>query len=146
MTRAAVFGLLLLAAPAFAQQGTSSQPPPADARCHPLTEVDGDSAILPLSGGTVTGIRLRILGIDTPELRGRCPEERAKAQEARDTFARLASPCAKVTTDFRTDAYGRVLARVFTRDGREIGPILIGMGLARAYDGTGPRGSWCPAP
>lgn len=146
MRRLALAALAVcLAAPAAAQHGTSQTPPPSDARCHRLSSVDGDTVVLPLGGATMTGLRLRVEGLDAPEMNGRCPEERALAQEARDEFARLASPCALVTTDFLADRYGRLLARVFTRDGQEIAALLIRRGLARPYDGTGPRGGWCPA-
>jgi endonuclease YncB( thermonuclease family) len=41
----------------------------------------------------------------------------------------------------KLDRYGRTLASV-TVNGRDVGEILIGEGLARPYQG-GRRGSWC---
>jgi endonuclease YncB( thermonuclease family) len=115
-------------------------------RCVPATNHDGDTGAVPLSGGPIASLRFRVQGGDTPELNGKCPEERAKAAEARDRAARLAQPCVRILWDGSTDKYGRPLVWEYTQDGREIMAVLIQEGLARAYDGTGPRGGWCPAP
>jgi hypothetical protein len=76
---------------------------------------------------------------DTPELRGRCPEERALAQKARDELIRLAAPGVTFVTDFATDRYGRVLGTTYLREGCEAGAVLIAKRLAHPDDGRGPR-------
>src|SRR3546814_10238300 len=51
--------------------------------------IDGDTLKLKVHiwlGQTVE-VDVRVAGIDTPELRGKCPSERAKAEEARDYLA-----------------------------------------------------------
>jgi endonuclease YncB( thermonuclease family) len=88
--------------------------------------------------------RVRLFGVDTPELRARCEEEQALAREARDFVrARLESKRVNLR-DVRYDKYGRrVLARVFTPEGEDLAESLIRRGLARAYDGSARLG-WCP--
>lgn len=88
------------------------------------------------------GDKIRIADIDTPEVRGRCPEERAMAARATD---RLRSLLAENNFELEQsgrdeDRYGRKL-RIVTRDGRSIGDMLVAEGLAREW--TGRREPWC---
>lgn len=106
--------------------------------------IDGDTLAVTAEvwPGVVVRARVRLLGVDAPELRGACPAERAAAAAARDLVAALAG--ARVTlTGIRRDKYaGRVDARVALADGRDLGAVLIAAGLGRPYDG-GRRGGWC---
>lgn len=88
------------------------------------------------------GERIRIADIDTPEVRGRCPEERAQAALATQRLrALLASgPFELVRSGRDQDRYGRKL-RVVVRDGRSIGDMLVAEGLARTWSGR--REPWC---
>ena len=87
--------------------------------------------------------RVRISGIDAPELRGACDSERALAVAARERLVELVAGGGVTLTEIRYDKYGgRVLARVRTRDGEDVGDTLIAARLARAYAG-GARVSWC---
>lgn len=108
-----------------------------------VTVTDGDSVILPAQG-MATGLRLRLVGADTPELNGRCPEERALAQEARSRLIELTRHGVTVQSELEIDRYGRILSRLFDRAGRDIAEVLISEGLAHRYDGKGPRATWCP--
>lgn len=108
-----------------------------------VTVTDGDSVILPATG-MATALRLRLVGIDGPELNGRCPEERALAQEARDRLIQLTRDGVTVQSALEFDRYGRILARLLTRDGRDVAEVLIAEGLAHRYDGRGVRKAWCP--
>lgn len=88
---------------------------------------------------------VRIKGIDTPELRGHCPAERAKAIAARDHVIALLKNGRVILRDIRLEKYaGRVLATVTATDGTIIGDDLIARGLARAYGGEKRQG-WCDA-
>lgn len=126
--------LLLIAWPAAAG-GPSVE-------CRVVRVIDGDSLIArcPVWPGIDAVEPVRIRGIDTPELRGACPEERAKAREAKALLARLAGATVRLE-EIGRDRYGRVLARVYGARG-ELGEAMIGAGLARAYDG-GRRLPWC---
>lgn len=98
--------------------------------------VDGDTFRL-------NGVKIRIADIDTPELKGRCEMETAKAEKARDRLAVLLSHGPfelQPIGDRDADQYGRKL-RVVTRGGKSIGDQLVSEGLARTW--TGRREPWC---
>lgn len=87
------------------------------------------------------GISVRVAGIDAPELRGRCAEEIARAQAARQFAAdRLAAGTVELK-HIRRDKYFRLLAEVWI-GGESLGDALIQAGLARPYDG-GTKQGWC---
>jgi micrococcal nuclease len=94
--------------------------------------------------------RVRLAGIDAPELRGNCNREKDLARRARAYLvARLLPAEAEVGSgeirlrEVRYGKYaGRVLARVETLDGTDLGQGLVAAGLARPYDGRR-RASWC---
>ena len=92
--------------------------------------------------------RVRLAGIDAPELKGKCARERDLARRARAyLLARLdpdaAGAGAVRLREVRYGKYaGRVLARVETLDGTDLGQELVAAGLARPYDGRR-RASWC---
>ncbi len=94
--------------------------------------------------------RVRLAGIDAPELKGKCDRERELARRARAyLLARLdpvdAGAGAVRLWEIRYGKYaGRVLARVETLDGTDLGQGLLAAGLARPYDGRR-RASWCEA-
>lgn len=115
--------------------------------------IDGDTVevrvAVPLApvaeGAVVLTRRVRIYGIDAPELRGRCPAERAAARDAAARLAELLAGARRVElapVGDAADRYGRLLARV-AADGADIGAALIREGHARAYHGVGPRPGWC---
>ena len=86
---------------------------------------------------------MRLAGVDTPELRGDCDEERELAAAARDFVVTSIAGGNVILWDVRHDKFGgRVLARVETGAGADLGALLIGAGLGRAYDG-GKRKPWC---
>ena len=87
--------------------------------------------------------KIRLLGVDTPEIDGRCDWEVAAALDARDFVADLAlgKAVTLANVDEDGDRYGRVLARVFVA-GEDLTALLIEAGHGRPYDG-GKRGSWC---
>jgi len=94
---------------------------------------------------TFRAVRVRIQGLDAPERRGRCDAEKRLAAEARRFLLDLIAKAGRV--DLRVagrDKYGRLLATVIV-DGADAAPRLIDAGLAHAYNGRGPRGSWCEA-
>ncbi len=98
--------------------------------------VDGDTFTTPEGG------RIRLLGVDTPELHPcHCPRECELGQRARRrTQALLNEGPVSLHTAGR-DWYGRTLARV-SIGGRDLSKILIAEGLGRPYDG-GERRTWC---
>lgn len=97
--------------------------------------VDGDTL-------RVAGELVRIIGMDAPELHGRCPRERALAERARARMAVLVADGVVLDRN-GLDRYRRQLAVVRDRAGRDLAAVMIAEGLARPYDGRGPREGWC---
>ena len=87
-------------------------------------------------------IGVRVNGVDTPEIRGKCPEEKALARQAR-SFTRSAVTNAKSVElrNLRRDKYFRLLADVCV-DGLALSDLLMANGLAYRYEG-GRKESWC---
>jgi micrococcal nuclease len=84
--------------------------------------------------------RVRLWGIDAPELDGICPAERDLAKSAREFLARSLSATLALR-DVRPDKYGgRVVARVADHDGRDVGSLLVQARLAVQSGGTP---VWC---
>ena len=110
--------------------------------------VDGDTVngvvTIWIDQRVTTSIRVR--GIDTPELKGACDSERALAQMAKSQVENLLPAGSTITiSNIGPDAYqGRIDADVTMADGRKLADVLIGEGLARAYDGKTKRRGWCP--
>lgn len=92
--------------------------------------------------GMIIRTKVRVAGIDTPEIRGKCDQEKAKARLARDRMASLAGKAVQLKNVIFGKYAGRVVAEVMTASGNA-GDILIHEGLARRYDG-GRRETWCP--
>jgi len=115
-------------------------------RAEVLRVVDGDSfrvrAAIWLDHLVETNIRVR--GIDTPELRrAKCAAEKAKGETAKKQLVEWLSE-GVILHRVEYDKFGgRVLADVYTADFRNIGLLMVNSGLARFYDGKGPRGGWC---
>ena len=86
---------------------------------------------------------VRVVGVDTPEIRGECDQEERWAVTSRDYVRELLIDETVVLTDVENDLYGgRVLATVTLEDGRTLDALLIDGNYGRAYDG-GTRGDWC---
>ena len=87
-------------------------------------------------------VPIRVLGIDTPEMRGKCDAEKILARQAKQhTVALLRSGNVIQLTNMQRGKYFRILANVII-DGVSLGDSLLSSGLARVYDG-GKRGGWC---
>jgi endonuclease YncB( thermonuclease family) len=111
-----------------------------------LRTVDGDTfeARVRLWPGLDTTTKIRLLGIDAPELsRARCPAERSKAEAAKNALAAILVEGEVTVRHVRLDKYGgRVLADAATRATPNVSAAMLARGLARPYDG-GRRESWC---
>lgn len=106
---------------------------------------DGDTCYIdvPFLPDSLRKMSIRILGIDTPEIKGKCDKEKELALEARE-FANKAFREAKEIDyqDLGWDKYGgRLLTNVYL-DGKLYSKMIIDAGLARPYDG-GTKKGWC---
>ena len=87
-------------------------------------------------------IPIRVNGIDTPEIRGKCQYEKNLALEARDFVrAKLANAKEIELTNLQRGKYFRVVANVLV-DGVSLEQELLDNELAYEYDG-GKKLSWC---
>ena len=87
-------------------------------------------------------IAIRILGIDTPEIKGNCQQERQLAIKARDfTRKYLNSGSVISLTELKRDKYFRILANVYI-DGKNLGDALLMQNLAVVYLGK-KKFNWC---
>ncbi len=89
-----------------------------------------------------TDRRVRLLGVDTPEINGRCAAEKDLAVAARE-FVREQTAAPVTMEIYGTDKYGRTLVRIITHDGGDLSDRLLAQGLGRIYTG-GKRLPWCP--
>jgi endonuclease YncB( thermonuclease family) len=108
------------------------------------TVIDGDSFKVDIGGWPdIAGksITVRINGIDTPEMRGKCRYEKSLAREAKQ-FAVGKLRAAKIVElrSIKRGKYFRIVADVYL-DGRSLGLQLLKAGLAREYNKK--RRSWC---
>jgi len=87
-------------------------------------------------------IPIRVNGVDTPEIRGKCPYEKNLALKARD-FVRdkLANAKEIKLTNLQRGKYFRVVANVLV-DGFSLEQELLDKELAYEYSG-GKKLSWC---
>lgn len=88
---------------------------------------------------------VRVNGIDTPEMQGKCQWERDHAARAKAlTIGMLQQAKSVVLHHVEREKYGRLLASVEI-DGVDLGATLISGGYARAYHGEA-RTGWCNEP
>ena len=126
----------------------------ANAACYdwPLRErhgeyaYDGDTIYVNIPGlpGEIAEMSVRVRGVDTPEIRGKCETEKSLASKARD-FARQSLKSAK-HVEFCEPEWGRYGGRIVASvriDGKALDQELINQGLARPYDGKTKRQPWC---
>jgi endonuclease YncB( thermonuclease family) len=145
-----------LIAPVSASRGDAvaaiqtREPNPASAlrSGHPaevVRVIDGDTfeARVRIWPGMDVTTRVRLRGIDAPELHARCDDERVKALAARDALARLLAEGSVGISGVGQDKYGgRVDADVSTTRTPNVAAALFDGGYARRYSG-GRRASWC---
>ena len=87
-------------------------------------------------------IRIRVNGVDTPEIRGKCQYEKNLALKARDFVrAKLANAKEIKLANLQRGKYFRVVANVLV-DGVSLEEELLDNNLAYEYSG-GKKLSWC---
>jgi len=110
-----------------------------------LRVIDGDTfeARVHLWPGLDMTTRVRLRGIDAPELKAACAEETRMAEAASEALrAQLAGGDVAIF-NIGPDKYnGRVVADAATRSTPSVANALLAAGHARQYQG-GRRGGWC---
>ena len=107
--------------------------------------IDGDTVLgrARIWLGQEVETRVRLDGVDTPELRGKCQAARRLARAARAFVQARVGGRQVILRDIQYGKYaGRVVARIQTPDGDDLADALIAAGLGRPYDGAA-RAPWC---
>ena len=111
-----------------------------------LKVVDGDTLDLDIDLGLRVHVkeRVRLFGINTPELHSSNADERVAAQKAAD-FLRSLVTNGVLTVKTQKDSqekYGRYLATVFDSAGVNVNEEMVKAGHAATYLGVGPMPKW----
>jgi endonuclease YncB( thermonuclease family) len=107
--------------------------------------IDGDTfeARVAVWPGIEIKTKVRLRGIDAPELHARCDDEWVRAQAARAALEKILAQGGVTIAQVGPDKYaGRIDAVVSTRNTADVSAALLSGGWARSYSG-GRRGSWC---
>jgi len=110
-----------------------------------IRTIDGDTfeARVHLEPGLELTTRVRLRGIDAPELKASCAQELRMAEAAGDALRGLLDQGEVAIYHIGPDKYGgRVVADVATRRTPNVSDALFAGGHVRKYDG-GHRIGWC---
>ena len=110
-----------------------------------IRTIDGDTfeARVHVSPGLDPKTRVRLRGIDAPELKASCPRELQMAEAAGAALRGLLGEGEVTIYNIGPDKYnGRVVADVATRRTDNVAAALLAAGHARSYRG-GHRSTWC---
>jgi endonuclease YncB( thermonuclease family) len=116
-------------------------------RVEVVRTIDGDTfeARVHLWPGLEMTTRVRLRGIDAPELKASCPQELQMAEAAGSALRELLDEGEVTIYNIGPDKYnGRVVADAATRRTENVSAALLAGGFARSYGG-GRRGGWCEA-
>ena len=88
-------------------------------------------------------ISIRVNGIDTPEIRGKCEKEKYDAQQAQQMVADILKDAEQIVLrNMERGKYFRIAADVIV-DGENLADMLIEAGVAVRYDGGKKTHKWC---
>jgi micrococcal nuclease len=98
-----------------------------------LRVIDGDTIEVKLDLGfhIYKVARIRVHGINTPEIRG--PEKEKGLLVKAFVEALLDHKKVKIISVKESDKYGRVLARIEYEDDKDLGSVLLEHGMAEVY-------------
>ncbi len=138
MSQLSTLALVLVLLPGLA---LADVPGPINAQV--VSVYDGDTLTVDAQPWPAVTFRVsvRVDGIDTPEIRGRCQAEKDLAIQARDFVRATVGETVQLTKVHLGKYAGRVIAVVWVGEQR-LARVLIQAGLGRPYDG-GAREGWC---
>ena len=88
-------------------------------------------------------ISIRVNGIDTPEIKGKCEKEKYDAKQAQQMVADILKDADQIVLrNMERGKYFRIAADVIV-DGESLGDILVETGMAIRYDGGRKVKGWC---
>ena len=100
--------------------------------------IDGDTLLVHAAvwPGTIVRVAVRVRGIDAPEIRSKCPSERAAAERSREALVSLIGERpVEITAISGGKYFGRVVADVATEGGSPVAETMLAAGHASAYGG-----------
>jgi endonuclease YncB( thermonuclease family) len=106
---------------------------------------DGDTIMITLDSlpKPLNNASVRILGIDAPEMHGKCAKEIAAAKAAKQKLTDLIGTSKTISlSGFSWDKYGSRIDAIVSVNGVDLGSEMLKSGLVRTYSG-GVRASWC---
>jgi len=89
---------------------------------------------LPYDASPLYRLSVRLNGIDAPEIKGKCAEEKEVAKEARDFLSNLVLNKEVRLENVESEKYGRILANVYFGD-VHLNELLLKERYAVKYDG-----------
>lgn len=106
--------------------------------------IDGDTFLARVHqrDGRDLVARIRLRGIDAPEMKASCQDELNKAEAATDALRNLLGQGGVTIYNLGSEKYGRVLADVATKRTTNVSAAMLAGGYARSYNG-GHRDGWC---
>ncbi|MCP3474609.1 thermonuclease family protein [Bradyrhizobium sp. CCGUVB1N3] len=109
-----------------------------------IRTIDGDTFLARVHqhNGRDLVARVRLRGIDAPEMKASCRDELDKAEAATDVLRNLLGQGGVVIYNLGSEKYGRILADVATKRTPNVSAALLAGGYARSYNG-GHREGWC---
>ena len=94
----------------------------------------------PIIGNKIT---IRVNGIDTAEIRGKCDKEKYNAEQARDMVTDILKDAERIDLkNMGRGKYFRIVADVYV-DGENLAEALIDSGMAVKYGGGEKNSRWC---
>lgn len=130
----------------IAAEGTADSTYGAFYSAQYIKNYDGDTItfnipnVHPVIGDNIS---IRVRGIDTPEMRGKCEKEKLLANEAKVLVEQVLTKHKSVTLlNVGRGKYFRLVADVVA-DGNDIATILLENDLAVRYDGGTKVKNWC---
>ena len=88
-------------------------------------------------------IAIRVNGIDTPEIRGKCDKEKYDAKQVQGMVEEFLKDAERIDLkNMGRGKYFRIVADVYA-DGENLAEALIDSGMAVKYDGGKKNTSWC---
>jgi len=109
-----------------------------------IRTIDGDTFLARVHerDGRDLVARVRLRGIDAPEMKASCRDELDKAEAATDALRNLLGQGGVTIYNLGSEKYGRVLADVATKRTANVSAAMLAGGYARSYNG-GHRDGWC---
>ena len=98
------------------------------------------SGLHPIIGNKIS---IRVNGIDTPDIRGKCEKEKYDAKQAQQMVTDILKDADQIVLrNMERGKYFRIAADVIV-DGESLGDMLIEAGMAVRYDGGKKTHKWC---